>query len=82
MDRLASALSLSILGAGLAVIGALPADATQRLQGSWDATNAERDGKAAGELVGHRLTLPVASFLSGLRAASAYTQEPPGRVQT
>ena len=63
MDRLASALSLSILGAGLAVIGALPADATQRLQGSWDATNAERDGKAAGELVGHRLTFTGSKFL-------------------
>ena len=63
MDRLTSALSLSILGAGLAVIGALPAEATQRLQGSWDATNAERDGKAAGELVGHRLTFTGSKFL-------------------
>ena|SRR5687767_2167475 len=63
MDRLTSALSLSILGAGLAVIGALPAEATQRLQGSWDATNAERDGKAAGELVGHRLTFTGRKFL-------------------
>ena len=63
MDRLTSALSLSILGAGLAVIGALPAQATQRLQGSWDATNAELDGKAAGELVGHRLTFTDRKFL-------------------
>ena len=63
MDRLSSALSLSILGAGLAVIGAPPAEATQRLQGSWDATNAERDGKAAGELVGHRLTFTGSKFL-------------------
>ena len=63
MDRLTSALSLSILGAGLAVIGALPAEATQRLQGSWDATKAERDGKAAGELVGHRLTFTGSKFL-------------------
>jgi uncharacterized protein (TIGR03067 family) len=63
MDRRTSALSLSILGAGLAVIGALPAEATQRLQGSWDATKAERDGKAAGELVGHRLTFTGSKFL-------------------
>ena len=63
MDRLTSALSLSIVGAGLAIIGALPAEATQRLQGSWDATNAERDGKAAGELVGHRLTFTGSKFL-------------------
>jgi uncharacterized protein (TIGR03067 family) len=64
MDRLTSALSLSILlGAGLSVIGGLPAEATQRLQGSWDATNSERDGKAAGELVGHRLTFTGRKFL-------------------
>ena len=82
MDRLTSALSLSILGAGLAVIGALPAEATQRLQGSWDATKLNATAKRLVSSWDTGSRLPVASFLSGLRAASAYTQELPGRVQT
>ena len=31
-------------------------DAGKRLQGAWTATRAERDGKAAADLVGHRLS--------------------------
>jgi uncharacterized protein (TIGR03067 family) len=44
-----------ILGTGFAF--AQPADTAQKkLQGVWTATKAERDGKAADEVVGHRLS--------------------------
>jgi uncharacterized protein (TIGR03067 family) len=57
MHRLISALCASafLLG-GLALATAQPAgDAQQKLQGIWTATRADRDGKAAGELIGNRL---------------------------
>jgi uncharacterized protein (TIGR03067 family) len=42
---------------GLASAVAQPADEAQRkLQGTWAATRAERDGKAAEDVAGHRLT--------------------------
>ena len=34
----------------------------KRLQGSWTATTAERDGAAAADVVGHRLSLTAARF--------------------
>ena len=54
MQRLISAICGLILGTGLAL--AQPADRTN-LQGSWTATKAERDGKAADDVVGHRLSV-------------------------
>jgi uncharacterized protein (TIGR03067 family) len=46
-----------ILGTGLVLAFAQPADdAQQKLQGSWSATKAERDGKVADDVVGHRLS--------------------------
>jgi uncharacterized protein (TIGR03067 family) len=45
-----------ILGTGLVLAFAQPADdAQQKLQGTWTATKAERDGKAANDVLGHWL---------------------------
>jgi uncharacterized protein (TIGR03067 family) len=55
MQRLISALCGLILGTGL-VLAQTAGDAQTRLQGSWTATKAERDGKAAEDVVGHRLS--------------------------
>lgn len=57
MCRMTGAMCVWILGAGL-----LPAfaqtteEARKKLQGTWTATKAERDGKSAGDVVGHRLS--------------------------
>jgi uncharacterized protein (TIGR03067 family) len=58
MRRLISAICAGlILGTGLVLAFAQPADdAQQKLQGTWTATKAERDGKAADDVVGHRLS--------------------------
>ena len=58
MQRLIRAICAGlILGTGLVLAFAQPADdAQQKLQGTWTATKAERDGKAAGDVVGHRLS--------------------------
>jgi uncharacterized protein (TIGR03067 family) len=58
MRRLISAICVGlILGTGLVLAFAQPADdAQQKLQGTWTATKAERDGKAADDVVGHRLS--------------------------
>jgi uncharacterized protein (TIGR03067 family) len=54
MHRLTSAMCCLMLGTGLVV--AQPAEQAQKLlQGTWTATKAERDGKAADDVVGHRL---------------------------
>jgi hypothetical protein len=50
MQRLISALCGLILGTGL-VLAQTAGDAQTRLQGSWTATKAERDGKAAEDVV-------------------------------
>ena len=58
MHRLTSAMCWLILGTGLVLAFAQPAeDAQKPLQGTWTATKAERDGKAADDVVGHRLSL-------------------------
>src|SRR5262249_32341952 len=47
-----------ILGTGLLPAFEQRADEAQKkLQGAWTATKAERDGKAADDVVGHRLSL-------------------------
>ena len=49
--------------AGLALACALPAMASPReLQGNWTATKAEREGGAADDIVGHRLSLAGNGF--------------------
>jgi uncharacterized protein (TIGR03067 family) len=57
MHRLTSAMCWLILGTGLVPAFAQPAEeAKKKLQGTWTATQAERDGKAADDVVGHRLS--------------------------
>ena len=61
MHWLTSAICCLILGTGLAF--AQPAEEAQKkLQGTWTATKAERDGKAADDVVGHRLSFTVNRF--------------------
>ncbi len=56
MRWLVSALCSLILGSGVLLASAQLARAADReLQGTWTATKAERDGKPATDLVGHRL---------------------------
>jgi uncharacterized protein (TIGR03067 family) len=46
-----------VLGTGLVPVFAQPVEDAQKiLQGSWTATQAERDGQAADDVVGHRLS--------------------------
>ena len=57
MRRTALAAGWLILGTGLLPAFARPADeAREKLQGAWTATKAVRDGKAADDIVGHRLS--------------------------
>ena len=58
MQRRTSAMCRLIIATGLVLACALPAKAAETtLQGTWIATKAEQDGKAADDLVGHRLSL-------------------------
>jgi uncharacterized protein (TIGR03067 family) len=58
LHRLTSAMCWLILGTGLVLAFAQPAEDSQKqLQGTWTATQAERDGQAADDVVGHRLSL-------------------------
>jgi uncharacterized protein (TIGR03067 family) len=58
MHRLTAAMCWLILGTGLVLAFAQPAeDAQKPLQGTWTATQAARDGQAADDVVGHRLSL-------------------------
>ncbi len=63
MHRLTSAIYGLIISAGLILACAPPASAAEtKLHGSWTATKAERDGKAAEDLVGHRLSFTGERF--------------------
>src|SRR5262245_30774917 len=58
MHRLILAICLLILGTSFVLSFAQAAEKAQKnLQGSWTATKAERDGKAADDVVGNRLSL-------------------------
>ena len=62
MRWLISAVCSFVLGSGVLLACAqLARAADEELQGTWTATKAERDGRAATDLVGHRL------FFSGNR---------------
>ena len=79
MHRLTSAICWLILGTGLVLAFAQPAADTQKqLQGTWTATQAERDGTAANDVLGHQLSLTGTRFQSSLRTASPSTWEPSG----
>jgi uncharacterized protein (TIGR03067 family) len=57
MRRMTWAMCWLTLGTGLVPASAQPtAEALKNLQGTWTATKAERDGKAADDVVGHRLS--------------------------
>jgi uncharacterized protein (TIGR03067 family) len=57
MYRLTVAICCFVLGTGLVPAFAQPADdAPKPLQGAWTATQAQRDGKPAEDVVGHRLS--------------------------
>ena len=57
MQRRTSAMCWLIISTGLILACALPAKAAETtLQGTWIATKAEQDGKAADDVVGHRLS--------------------------
>ena len=57
MRRMTWAMCWLILGTRLVPAFAQPAEEAQKkLQGTWEATKAERDGKAADDVVGHRLS--------------------------
>ena len=62
MRRLMSVMSGLMLAAGLVLVCAPPAGAQTALEGSWNATRAERDGKAADDVVGHRLAFAGKRF--------------------
>jgi uncharacterized protein (TIGR03067 family) len=56
MRRLISALCSCVLGSGVLLASAQLARAADKaLQGTWTATKAERDGRPAANVVGHRL---------------------------
>ena len=58
MHRLTLLLCSLILATGLVPAFAQPAvEAQKKLQGTWTATKAERDGSAAADVVGHRLSV-------------------------
>jgi hypothetical protein len=48
--------------------------AEKKLQGSWTATKAERDGKAVDDVVGNRLVLPVTASRSNQKTETRFTQ--------
>ena len=63
MRRIARAMCWLILGAGLVPNVAHPAEEAQKkVQGSWTAIKAERDGRAAEDVVGHRLSFASDRF--------------------
>jgi uncharacterized protein (TIGR03067 family) len=63
MPRLTAAMCWLILGTRLVLAVAQPAeDALKPLQGTWTATQAARDGQAAEDVVGHRLSLTGSHF--------------------
>ena len=58
MHRLTLLLCSLIVATGLVPAFAQPAvEAQKKLQGTWTATKAERDGSAAADVVGHRLSV-------------------------
>ena len=69
MHRLTSTMCWLILGTWLVPAFAQAAEEAQKkLQGTWTATKAERDGKAADDVVGHRLSFTGNRFQIRSRA--------------
>jgi len=57
MHPLTSKICGLALGFGLVLACAQPVEAQKSLEGTWTATKAEREGKAADDVIGHRLSL-------------------------
>ncbi len=63
MRRLSVSICWLALVAGLALASVGPAEASEeKLQGIWTATKSERDGRAADDVVGHRLSFSAGRF--------------------
>jgi uncharacterized protein (TIGR03067 family) len=62
MHRLISAICGALIFATGLVFGAAQPAAQGALEGNWTATKAERDGKAADDVVGHRLAFAGSRF--------------------
>jgi uncharacterized protein (TIGR03067 family) len=63
MHRLTAAMCSMLLGTGVVLTFAQMAEeAPKSLQGTWAATKAERDGQAADDVVGHRLSVTGSRF--------------------
>ena len=79
MRRVISALCSFILRIAIVLAGAqLAMAADKELQGTWTATKAERDGKPAADVVGHRLFSLATALRSSRRTGSRSTREPSG----
>jgi hypothetical protein len=74
MQRRTSKMCWLIISTGLVLLPAKAAETT--LQGTWIATKAKQDGKAADDLVGHRLSFRVIASRSDRRMTSLSTREP------
>jgi uncharacterized protein (TIGR03067 family) len=62
MRRLIWVMCALIFGTALLPAFAQPTDDAKRLQGTWTATQAERDGKPAEDVLGHRLSVTGGRF--------------------
>ena len=63
MHGTTSAICWLILGIVLVLVFAQTAEEAQKkLQGTWTATKAERDGKVADDVIGHRLSFTGSRF--------------------
>jgi len=79
MHALTSAMCGSILWFGLLACPQPAEAADAKLQGAWTATKAERDGKAADDVVGHQLSVSGDTFqIQSKHGGSLYA----GNVQT
>ena len=67
MHPLTSRICGLTLALGLVLACAHPVDAQKTLEGTWTATKAERDGKAADDVVGHRLSFAGDRFQRQIR---------------
>src|SRR5262245_37574787 len=77
MHRMTWAMCWLVLGTGLVPAFAQRAEEAQKqLQGTWTATKAERDGKAAGDVVGHRLSFTGNRFQIRSREGKPVTAGP------
>jgi uncharacterized protein (TIGR03067 family) len=57
MSRLTTAICGLILGASIPAFAQPAGEAERKLQGTWTAAKAERDGQAANDVAGHRLSI-------------------------